>query len=126
MVGQQQFCSAAHEAAFQQEQTRLAVETLHRTHDALKAYIPTVSVEDILGPDPSGPPQPILEQPAAQLVDLASAVQRAPLAPPPPRVVPPPPAPKPEPRVEWHHFGESAGKLERGFWSTLLRWLGIS
>ena len=49
--GNGQFCTAAHEEEFRQQQNQLAVEVLHRTHDALKAYRPVgSSIEDILGP----------------------------------------------------------------------------
>lgn len=45
-----QFCSKAHEESFHQQQNQMAVESLHRTHDALKAYRPSgASIEDILG-----------------------------------------------------------------------------
>lgn len=49
---QGQFCSKAHQAAYWQEQERLAIERLHQTHDALQAYRPAESIEAILGPLP--------------------------------------------------------------------------
>jgi hypothetical protein len=49
---QGQFCSKAHQTAYWQEQERLAVERLHQTHDALKAYRPPEPIEAILGPLP--------------------------------------------------------------------------
>src|SRR5947199_4072588 len=45
-----QFCNGAHRKAYWQEQERLAVERLHQTHDALRAYQPPGAVEPILGP----------------------------------------------------------------------------
>jgi hypothetical protein len=51
---QGQFCSKPHQEAYWKEQDQLAVEVLHRTHDAMQAYKPAVSIESILGP--STPP----------------------------------------------------------------------
>lgn len=51
-LAQGQFCSKQHQEAYWKEQEALAVEVLHRTHDALQAYKPTGSIEDILGPSP--------------------------------------------------------------------------
>ena len=65
--GNGQFCTAAHEQEFRQQQNQLAVEVLHRTHDALKAYRPVgSSIEDILGP--SSHRQPVAEQFASPVV----------------------------------------------------------
>jgi hypothetical protein len=47
---QGQFCSREHQEAYWREQDQLALEVLHRTHEALQAYRPKVSVEEILGP----------------------------------------------------------------------------
>ncbi|MEO8100742.1 MAG: hypothetical protein ABI811_23795 [Acidobacteriota bacterium] len=54
---QGQFCSRAHQDAYWKEQQELAVESLHQTHDALRAYRPAEPIENILGPlTPSAPP----------------------------------------------------------------------
>ena len=59
-----QFCSTPHQKAYWKEQERLAVEVLHRTHDALMAYRPQGDIELIIGPAvgsqarPVGPPPP--------------------------------------------------------------------
>lgn len=45
-----QFCSTGHQKAYWKEQERLAVEVLHRTHDALMAYKPQEDIELIIGP----------------------------------------------------------------------------
>src|SRR5450755_3896027 len=45
-----QFCSTPHQKAYWKEQERLAVEVLHRTHDALMAYRPAGDIELIIGP----------------------------------------------------------------------------
>src|SRR5258708_39793060 len=45
-----QFCSKEHQKAYWKEQERLAVEVLHRTHDALMAYKPPGDIELIIGP----------------------------------------------------------------------------
>src|ERR1700742_543736 len=45
-----QFCSTNHRKAYWQEQERLAVERLHQTHSSLRAAMPPVSAESILGP----------------------------------------------------------------------------
>jgi len=67
--GKGQFCSAEHEEGFRQQQNQLAVEVLHRTHDALKAYQPVgSSIEDILGP--SVRRQPIAEPFRAATVEI--------------------------------------------------------
>ncbi len=58
---QGQFCSKAHQAAYWQEQERLAVERLHQTHDAIRAYRPPEPIENILGP--SVPPPAGFEEP---------------------------------------------------------------
>ena len=50
-----QFCCSAHRKAYWEGQERLAVERLHQTHDALRAYRPPVPLEDILGPLPPTP-----------------------------------------------------------------------
>ncbi|MGD1091578.1 MAG: hypothetical protein ABSB35_06235 [Bryobacteraceae bacterium] len=65
-----QFCSTTHRKAYWQEQERLAVDRLHQTHNALRAYRPPGAVQAILGrpeaqpeapdPDPAGRlPQPL-------------------------------------------------------------------
>ncbi len=54
-LAQGQFCSKAHQESYWKEQDQLAVAALHRTHDALQAYKPTVSIESILGPAPVVP-----------------------------------------------------------------------
>jgi hypothetical protein len=67
--GNGQFCSKAHEDGFVRQQNQLAVEVLHRTHDALKAYRPTTSsIEDILG------------LPAKAPVPVAAPIEVAPVA----------------------------------------------
>ncbi|MEP6960729.1 MAG: hypothetical protein ABI995_01530 [Acidobacteriota bacterium] len=50
-----QFCSPAHQDAYWKEQEQLAVEGLHQTHDALRAYRPAEPIENILGPLPVKP-----------------------------------------------------------------------
>ena len=45
-----QFCSTPHQKAYWKEQERLAVEVLHRTHDALMAFRPQGDIELIIGP----------------------------------------------------------------------------
>jgi hypothetical protein len=80
------FCSKEHAQEYVQQQTQLAVDVLHRTHDALKAYRPKgSSIEDILG------------IPQDERVGSSSAValeeSSAPFVLPPPIVAPPPPAP---------------------------------
>lgn len=52
-LAQGQFCSKPHQEAYWKEQDQLAVESLHRTHDAIQAYKPTVPIESILGPAPA-------------------------------------------------------------------------
>ncbi len=71
--GKGQFCSVEHEEGFRQQQNQLAVEVLHRTHDALKAYQPVgSSIEDILGPSVRRQPvtEPVLA-PAVEIEELA-------------------------------------------------------
>lgn len=61
-LAQGQFCSKQHQEAYWKEQEALAVEVLHRTHDALQAYKPTGSIDDILGPSPvASPPPPLFD-----------------------------------------------------------------
>ena len=64
-LSQGQFCSKAHQEAYWKEQDKLAVESLHRTHDALQAYKPSVSIESILG----APAAPAPEAPKKTFVD---------------------------------------------------------
>lgn len=54
-LAQGQFCSKAHQESYWKEQDQLAVAALHRTHDALHTYKPSVSIESILGPAPVVP-----------------------------------------------------------------------
>ena len=60
-LAQGQFCSKPHQEAYWKEQDQLAVQMLHRTHDALQAYKIAEPIESILGPmpvakaPPSGP-----------------------------------------------------------------------
>src|ERR1700722_9061296 len=71
-----QFCSTAHRKAYWQDQERLAVDRLHQTHNALRAYRPPGAVQAILGhpeaqpegidPDPAGRlPHPLLSKPGS-------------------------------------------------------------
>jgi hypothetical protein len=63
--GNGQFCSKQHQEAFQKQQDEMAVDLLHRTHDALKAYRPVgSSIEDILGTGTAKPPVPQYVAPA--------------------------------------------------------------
>ncbi len=63
--GNGQFCSKQHSEEYQKQQEQMAVDLLHRTHDALKAYRPVgSSIEDILG---TGPAKPAAPPPAAPL-----------------------------------------------------------
>jgi len=55
-LAQGQFCSKVHQEAYWKEQDQLAVQVLHRTHDALQAYKPAVPIESILGPVAAPPP----------------------------------------------------------------------
>ena len=110
------YCSKEHEAKFQEQQNQLAVEVLHRTHDALKAYRPTgSSIEDILGPaaakryapetaraEVPPPVQPAAQAPPPAPMPVQDSSWLRPQAPP---QVPVTPAPA-------FHFGESVGKLE--------------
>ena len=70
--GNGQFCSKQHHDEYQKQQEQMAVDLLHRTHDALKAYRPVgSSIEDILGtgaakpapPPPLFAPTPVATQP---------------------------------------------------------------
>src|SRR3569832_1573227 len=49
-LAQGQFCSKQHQEAYWKELDQLAVQALHRTHDALQAYKPAVPIESSLGP----------------------------------------------------------------------------
>jgi hypothetical protein len=67
-----QFCSTPHQKAYWKEQERLAVEVLHRTHDALMAYRPQEDVELIIGPavgwnGSSQPATPTPQEPPVQV-----------------------------------------------------------
>lgn len=82
-LAQGQFCSKAHQEAYWKEQEYLAVETLHRTHDALQAYKPSVSIESILGPAPVAQPIPVplfvdTDPPMAGLVEQTSRLGSVP------------------------------------------------
>jgi len=120
-IGNGQFCSKAHEEQFKAQQNQLAVEVLHRTHDALKAYRPTgSSIEDILGtprqPESvasTTPPAPVISAPVSREFDVAAPALLASLAKPAPvEVLRPiaqmPPAPMAR---ETFHYGESLAKL---------------
>ncbi|MFM2123576.1 MAG: hypothetical protein RL328_27, partial [Acidobacteriota bacterium] len=83
-LSQGQFCSKAHQEAYWLEQEKLAVESLHRTHDALQAYKPSVSIESILGPAPVAEPvaSPVfvdVEPPFAGLLAQTSRVTPTPM-----------------------------------------------
>jgi hypothetical protein len=67
--GDGKFCSKEHQDKFREQQNNLAVEVLHRTHDALKAYRPTgLSLDEILGPSAvAKAPLPEVLAPAAPL-----------------------------------------------------------
>ncbi len=58
-----QFCSTPHQKAYWKEQERLAVEVLHRTHDALMAYRPQGDIDLIIGPTPARPVAPPVQEP---------------------------------------------------------------
>jgi hypothetical protein len=63
--GNGQFCSKQHHDEYQKQQDQMAVDLLHRTHDALKAYRPVgSSIEDILG---TGSTRPAAPPPVAPL-----------------------------------------------------------
>jgi hypothetical protein len=73
-----QFCSTGHQKSYWKEQERLAVEVLHRTHDALMAFRPAQDVELIIGPavgwngqTPEAPPaqEPVRPEPVAPRVE---------------------------------------------------------
>jgi hypothetical protein len=85
---QGQFCSKQHQDAYWKEQNQLAVEVLHRTHDAIQAFKATIPEEDILGPPPA-PPPPVSDDPW-WLVKDEPVVQAA-----------PEPEPEPEPTFSW-------------------------
>lgn len=87
-LAQGQFCSKAHQESYWKEQDQLAVEVLHRTHDALQAYKTAAPIESILGPMAVPPPrlvearasvtQPDSERiPALQGLQLQSASSHA-------------------------------------------------
>jgi hypothetical protein len=76
-----QFCSTGHQKTYWKEQERLAVEVLHRTHDALMAFRPAQDVELIIGPavgwngqSPEATPaqEPLRPEPVAPRVERAS------------------------------------------------------
>src|SRR6185436_4632399 len=60
-LAQGQFCSKSHQEAYWKEQDHLAVQVLHRTHDAIQAYKISAPIESILGPTPGGQPPPPIE-----------------------------------------------------------------
>ena len=72
-LAQGQFCSKPHQEAYWKEQDQLAVEVLHRTHDALQAYKTAVPIESILGPAPV--PAPL---PAPDVIPELQGLQRQP------------------------------------------------
>lgn len=121
-----QFCSTGHQKAYWKEQERLAVEVLHRTHDALMAFRPAQDIELIIGPavgwngqSPDAPPtqappsaqEPVRREPVAPRVERPAEPVRSaePVRPPEPVHVPArpiaqsppaaqaPPAPEPAP-----------------------------
>ncbi len=75
-----QFCSTGHQKAYWKEQERLAVEVLHRTHDALMAFRPAQDIELIIGPavgwNGQSPDAPPAQAPPAQ-----EPARREPVAP---------------------------------------------
>ena len=92
--GNGQFCSKQHAEEYQKQQEMMAVDLLHRTHDALKAYRPVgSSIEDILGtgaakqapPPPLFPPTPVATQqlppPITASYQAPAPVYQAPPAP---------------------------------------------
>jgi hypothetical protein len=79
-----QFCSKEHQKDYWKEQERLAVEVLHRTHDALRAF--QVSQEDadsILGSTVQWNPEPEVPQPVTNGHSHREAAYPAPATPPP-------------------------------------------
>ncbi|MEO5923926.1 MAG: hypothetical protein ABIR70_08880 [Bryobacteraceae bacterium] len=82
-LAQGQFCSKVHQEAYWKEQDQLAVQVLHRTHDALQAYKPAASIESILGPaaTPAAEPKPFSGI-VPELQRLQSQQAGPPIAPP--------------------------------------------
>jgi hypothetical protein len=85
-LAQGQFCNKAHQEAYWKEQDQLAVEVLHRTHDALQAYKTAEPIESILGPT-AAPPVVRGPEPALEVIPELQSLQRQigmdrPIAPP--------------------------------------------
>ena len=74
-LAQGQFCSKPHQEAYWKEQDQLAVEVLHRTHDALQAYKTAVPIESILGPTAAPAPVPL---PAPDVISELQGLQHKP------------------------------------------------
>lgn len=78
-LAQGQFCSKQHQEAYWKEQDQLAVEVLHRTHDALQAYKSAVPIESILGPTAAPAPAPVpAPLPAPDVIPELQGLQRQP------------------------------------------------
>ncbi len=73
-LAQGQFCSKSHQEAYWKEQDQLAVQVLHRTHDAIQAYKISAPVESILGPAPGS--QPALPVEAVRTADYTPVPER--------------------------------------------------
>ncbi len=113
-----EFCSKAHQEAYLQQQNQLAVEVLHRTHDALKAYRPkTASIEDILGLPSASPAK--VEEPAPVAVQEVEEFQEVTVEP--VEYVEEVPEPRPAMGTEFFHVGDTIGKLNQGGFLASLR-----
>lgn len=76
-LAQGQFCSKPHQEAYWKEQDQLAVQALHRTHDALQAYKTATPIESILGPSAVPAPAPPPPLPSDHIPELQGLQRQA-------------------------------------------------